>query len=95
MAEFPDFLQYRPEDSTAPDVTTRTLYVKLLLRLEHLQNLLFINKLLLRHGHTDDEDLLVVSYELVVLTLKFWINKDRFGVDYIRRHFEWFVSEFI
>jgi metal-dependent hydrolase (beta-lactamase superfamily II) len=73
------------------ELDTPTVYMKLYLHLEHMQNLFFVNKLLLRHGHVDHGDLLICSYELVALTVKFWAHKDRFGDAYIRRNFDWFV----
>ncbi|KAI9162815.1 C6 transcription factor [Paramyrothecium foliicola] len=94
LSEFPACLNYQAEDLTSPEVTTKDLYFKLLLRLEHLQNLFFVNKLLLKHDFTDEGDLLVVSYELVVVTLKYWLHKDRFADEHMRRNFEWLTMTY-
>lgn len=69
--------------------------MRMLIKLEHLQNLFFVDKLLIRHGHVDDGDLLIRSYELVALALKLWTNKDRFDSIYIRRSFEFVVSRLV
>lgn len=94
MTEFPSGLIYHPEDLTAPMIDTKTLYIRILIMLEHLQNMFLIERLLLRHGHPNNGELLITSYAMVTLTLKFWTHKDRFPDVYMRRHFEWLVSVF-
>lgn len=61
----------------------------MLIRLEHFQNLFFVERLLLRRGHPDKWDLLLNSFEMVTMTLNFWMHKDRFVN--VRTDFEWLV----
>ncbi|KAH9904969.1 hypothetical protein F4778DRAFT_53201 [Xylariomycetidae sp. FL2044] len=71
---------------------TIMLYLRLVLRLEHLQNLFFIERLLLRHGQADQGDLLAVSIEMVTYTLYFWTHLDRLLA--VRRDCEWLVMSY-
>lgn len=90
MAEFPIGLVYRHEDVDDPDVHVQPLFSRMLVRLEHLQNLFFVERLMLRLGKPDQGDLLVTSFEMLSLTLVLWKRQDRFVS--IRRDFEWLVS---
>lgn len=56
-----------------------------------MQNLFFVERLLLRLGHIDENRLLPISFEMVTLTLLFWTHQDRFSG--MRRDFEWLVSQ--
>ncbi|KAI9150056.1 glycoside hydrolase family 2 protein [Paramyrothecium foliicola] len=94
MDELPAFLNYEVEDTTTSTKIAKTGWARLLLRLENLQNLFFVDKLLLRHGYLDDGDLLVWSYELVVFTLRFWTNKDWAADSYRRRNYEWLTMAY-
>ncbi|KAI0886619.1 uncharacterized protein GGS22DRAFT_178756 [Annulohypoxylon maeteangense] len=69
VADFPTCIQYNPRDVEDPDISIETLTSRSFVQLEHLQNMFFIERLLLRNGHEDKGDLLRVSYDLVVLTL--------------------------
>lgn len=74
------------------NITIETVYSRTLVQIEQLQNIFFIERLLLRRGHPDSGELLRISYEMVTLTLTFWLHKDRFiGV---RADFEWLVSSY-
>ncbi|KAK8006523.1 hypothetical protein PG991_012820 [Apiospora marii] len=73
---------------TALDSATR--YSKLLVRLEHLQNLFFIQRLYAKHGQSDRSELLAVSFEMVSLTIYFWTHRDWFKG--ILGDYEWLVS---
>ena len=73
-----------------PNCDVGEVYVRILVRLEHLQNLFFAERLSLRLGHVDENRLLVISFEMVSLTLLFWTHQDRFSG--VRRDFEWLVS---
>ncbi|CAJ2509314.1 Uu.00g143400.m01.CDS01 [Anthostomella pinea] len=88
---FPDFLHYHAGDLEDPAVVVGDLGSRTLLRLEHLQNLFFVERLLLRHGHTQS-DILAVSYELVTFTLPFWTHQDRL-ID-ARADCEWLVMAY-
>lgn len=93
MATFPSALHYDPRCLDDVEIDVRVVFARLLLRLEHLQNLFFIERLLLRLGNLDEGDLLVVSFEMLSLTLLFWTHKDTFSS--IRRDLEWLVSLFL
>ncbi|OTA86889.1 hypothetical protein M434DRAFT_81723 [Hypoxylon sp. CO27-5] len=74
ISEFPVCLHFDPTDLENPEVSITTLSSRLFVQLEHLQNMFFIERLLLRNGHEDKGDLLKVSYELVTLTLPWYSN---------------------
>ncbi|KAI1082156.1 hypothetical protein F5B20DRAFT_532246 [Whalleya microplaca] len=76
-SEFPAILRYNPQDFENPRVDAKMLFMRLLVELEHLQNMFFIERLLLRHNNEDKGNLLAVSYEMVTLTLPFWTQLDR------------------
>lgn len=89
-ARFPPHLIYRADEMDDPNCDVGEVYVRILVRLEHLQNLFFAERLSLRLGHIDENRLLVISFEMVSLTLLFWTHQDRFSG--VRRDFEWLVS---
>lgn len=66
------------------------LYPRLLIHMEHLQNILFIERLLLRHGKEGRADILTVSFELVSAMLPLWTHRERFAD--IRDDNDWLVS---
>lgn len=71
------------------DVTV--LYAKIMLRLEHLQNVFLIERLLKKVGHPDPSDaLLQASVEIVSITSALWTHRDRLCGQH--RDFEWIVS---
>ncbi|KAL6357296.1 hypothetical protein LRP88_07454 [Fusarium phalaenopsidis] len=90
--QFPQSLIYRTEDLSDPDADIEIIYARILVRLEHLQNLFFAERLLLRLGRVDDRRLLVISFEMVTLTLVFWTHQDRFAG--VRRDFEWLLMAY-
>ncbi|KAF4439092.1 hypothetical protein FACUT_4446 [Fusarium acutatum] len=64
-------------NSTAEEINEIDLeigYTKLLIRLDHLLNMFLIQRLFVKHGHPRNE-LLRISFEMVVLTLNFWAQK--------------------
>ncbi|KAH6897073.1 hypothetical protein B0T10DRAFT_526316 [Thelonectria olida] len=87
VSQFPSSLTFRPEDLNDASADTDRLCTTLLLKLEHLQNLFFVERLMLRFGGQDAGQLLVTSFEMVSLTLTIWTHQDRFAS--IRRDFEW------
>lgn len=89
FSEFPQGLVYRPENLGDPSVDIETMYARLLVQLEHLQNVFFAERLMLRYGQVDEGDLLLTSFEMVSLTLIFWTHKDRLAG--VRGDFEWLV----
>lgn len=65
-------------------------HVRLLMQLEHLQNLFFIERLLNRQDCSNKRDLLSVSYEMTATTLLYWTDMDSLGV--LCEDFKWLVS---
>ncbi|KAJ6788632.1 hypothetical protein PWT90_09442 [Aphanocladium album] len=89
VAHFPAFLVFQFEDVANDDVSGATLYAKLLIRLEHLQNMFLIERLLCAAEKTTlSRELLQVSVKLVSTTLIFWTHKDRMISKY---NMEWIV----
>lgn len=87
----PQIVIYRPEDLHDPDIKPPILYTKLLVRLEQLQNLFFIERLLQKidYGHTPSAELMNLSFEMVSLTLIFWTHQDQLSG--FQSDFEWLV----
>ncbi len=69
-------------------------YAKVLIRLEHLQNMFFLERLLAedRGPGRRTLDLLSVSVDMVSLTLIFWTHKNRFPS--MSRHLDWLVMSY-
>lgn len=67
-----------------------TIYAKVVVHIEHLQNLFFVNRLLVLRGQGSQADLLGVSFEMVATTLIFWTHMDRLAE--LHGDFEWLVS---
>ncbi|KAJ4248717.1 hypothetical protein NW762_012555 [Fusarium torreyae] len=89
---FPPNLIHGIDELDDPICDVENVYVRILIRLEHLQNLFFAERLLLRLGHVDENRLLPISFEMVTLTLLFWTHQDRFAD--VRRDFEWLLMAF-
>lgn len=77
FAEYPSGLKYHSNDLRDLSISGSTLYTKLVIYLEHLQNLFFIARLLVQRGHDSHADLMRVSFEMVSGTLIFWTHMDR------------------
>ncbi|KAI0460604.1 hypothetical protein F5B21DRAFT_510811 [Xylaria acuta] len=75
IEEFPAFLKYNESDLDDRKHEVNVLYWKLLMRLDHLLNVFFIERLLLKRGQTQSE-LLSVSFDIVTYTLPFWTHQD-------------------
>ena len=91
FASFPEVLVFRLDELEDTALDSATRYSKLLVRLEHLQNLFFIQRLYAKHGQSDRSELLAVSFEMVSLTIYFWTHRDWFKS--ILGDYEWLVSE--
>ncbi|KAH6884230.1 hypothetical protein B0T10DRAFT_366071, partial [Thelonectria olida] len=89
IAEFPPSLVYDPENIFDPSINIESLYAGIMIHLTHLQNLFFIERLLLRNGAPDEGNLLLTSFDMVRVTLVFWTHKDQFAQ--MRRNFEWLL----
>ncbi|RFU74328.1 n-terminal binuclear zn cluster-containing dna binding domain-containing [Trichoderma arundinaceum] len=93
VKEFPRSLDYNPADIANLDANVNIIFVRILLQLEQLRNLFLIERLLSKHGDVVEEgDILLISFQLVSLTLLFWTHKDRFAP--FRNDFEWLVMAF-
>lgn len=77
MSQLPECIVFDEDDVANAAIDGPTLYSKILVRLEHLQNLFFIERLLDKDGRAADSQILEISMELVSLTLIFWIYQDR------------------
>ncbi|KAH7211126.1 hypothetical protein BKA60DRAFT_102283 [Fusarium oxysporum] len=80
------------KDLSDPPVETNVVSLRIFIRLTHLQNMFLLERLLLQYGCPDEGDVLLVSYEMITLTLMFWMHKDRFRD--IRRDMEWLLMAF-
>lgn len=89
LSELPSALRYRPDDVRDLSVPGPTLYTKVVVQLEHLQNLFFVDRLLVQRGHSHQADLLRISFEMVSTTLIFWTHMDRLAG--LHGDFEWLV----
>jgi hypothetical protein len=83
-------MRYNDSDLGDQKHDVAILYWKLLMRLEHLLNLFFIERLLLKLGHGRSE-LLSVSFDLVTYTLPFWTHQDTLLP--LRGDCAWLVSD--
>ncbi|KAL5092837.1 hypothetical protein Trisim1_000572 [Trichoderma cf. simile WF8] len=89
VAAFPPYLRYDPQDVLDPDIDTKSVYARILIRLTHLQTMFFLERLLLLNGSLEEGNLLLFSFEMLTLTLTMWTHKDRFAA--MRRNFEWLL----
>ncbi|KAI0162208.1 hypothetical protein GGR57DRAFT_314712 [Xylariaceae sp. FL1272] len=92
VSTFPPSLHHKIEDLVNSGNDIIVLYSRLVIRLEHLQNLFFVERLLLRHGQIDEGSLLALSFEMVTCTLYFWTHLDRLLA--VRRDCEWLVMSY-
>ncbi|KAI1087001.1 hypothetical protein F5B19DRAFT_497797 [Rostrohypoxylon terebratum] len=104
VADFPACIHFNPLDIVDPNVPIDTMASRTFIQLEHLQNMFFIERLLLRNGHEDKGDLLRVSYDLVILTLPwyglqatclksiYYLELDKFAA--FRNDCEWLVMAY-
>ncbi|KAF0320677.1 hypothetical protein GQ607_012074 [Colletotrichum asianum] len=77
-AQLPSAMRLNTAEVKKSTLNDGTLYTLLVVHLEHLQNLFFVEQLLFRGGHTNNDDLLRVSFEMVSTAVMFWTNMDRF-----------------
>ncbi|OHE91576.1 hypothetical protein CORC01_13124 [Colletotrichum orchidophilum] len=88
-AEMPTIMRFKESDIRNPSLTGQMFHVRLLMQLEHLQNLFFIERLLHRQDCSNKRELLSVSYEMTSTTLLFWTDMDSLGV--LCEDFKWLV----
>lgn len=92
ISELPSWVRFDHSDLTDRSIASEILAARVNIQLEHLQNLFFLERLLLRYGHSDKGDLLEVSYDLVTLTLPTWTDMDRLSE--MSSDCEWFVMAY-
>ncbi|KAI1459673.1 hypothetical protein F4805DRAFT_465982 [Annulohypoxylon moriforme] len=90
VADFPACIHFNPLDLEDPNIPIDILSSRSFIQLEHLQNMFFIERLLLRNGHEDKGHLLRVSYDLVILTLPWYLDK----MAPFRNDCEWLVMAY-
>ncbi|EJT69570.1 hypothetical protein GGTG_13186 [Gaeumannomyces tritici R3-111a-1] len=106
-AQMPEVLVWKPENVYDQRISPMELFGKVMMRLEHLQNMFFIERLLGRtwplqssaHGSTAptlppsiSAELLTVSVEIVTLTVTLWMHRDR--VAGVQRDFQWLIISY-
>ncbi|KAK2023339.1 hypothetical protein LX32DRAFT_628162 [Colletotrichum zoysiae] len=91
-AELPAVMQFNESDIRDPGISGQVLHIRLLMLLEHLQNLFFIERLLNRLDGSNRRELLAVSYEMTSTTLLFWTNMD--GLRILCEDFKWLVMAY-
>lgn len=77
-------------DESSPTINNDTLWVKICGRLRHLQNRFLLERMAIKHGKKNGQDLLDVSKESMSLVLMIWTHRDRF----VGRHYsyDWMVG---
>ncbi|KAH8123835.1 hypothetical protein LI328DRAFT_125211 [Trichoderma asperelloides] len=92
VSRFPIGLRLRNEDFSDPEVDGAALYAKLLVRLEHLSNLFFIEKLSYKGDGLYSAQTLEISLEMISLTVTFWTQQNR--LEGLQGDYEWLVMEY-
>ncbi|KID83511.1 Transcription factor, fungi [Metarhizium guizhouense ARSEF 977] len=81
LDRFPKVLIYRDTDINDPDTDGPTLYARVMIRLDHLQNMFFIERLLSKGSSVLGSEIIDISFEMISLTLIFWTHQEKlFGV---------------
>lgn len=83
-------MQYNPDELDNYTIDDDVLTARMMMRMEYLQTLFFAERLLSRRSdHPKSDELLFVSFDMVSLTLVFWMHRDRFTN--ITADLEWLV----
>lgn len=77
MTQFPSFLAYNDNDFKDANCAGLTLFTRIILRLDHLQNLYLIERLVVKASGIISPKLLDVSSEIISLTLRFWTDREK------------------
>ena len=91
-SQLPSCILYQAGDESHAALDVTTVFTRMLVRLESLQNQFFIELLLHRQGKDSMASLIDISFKLVSLTVVLWTHRDRFIT--IQNSFEWFVLQF-
>ncbi|KAM0457552.1 hypothetical protein ACHAO4_003353 [Trichoderma viride] len=89
ISQFPIGLRLRNEDFSDPEINGITLYSRLIVRLEHLSSLFFIEKLSYKGDRYYSAQTLEISLEMISLTVTFWTQQNR--LDGLQGDYEWLV----
>lgn len=93
VAGFPSCIVYQSNDLNNPDLSGKDLYARLLIWLEHLQNLFFIERLLSKEdGEAPGSRLFEISLEMVTLAHLFWTHQNRLKT--VEDCVEWTTASF-
>ncbi|EHK50223.1 hypothetical protein TRIATDRAFT_164285, partial [Trichoderma atroviride IMI 206040] len=87
ISRFPIGLRLRSEDFSDPEINGITLYSRLIVRLEHLSSLFFIEKLSYKGDGLYSAQTLEISLEMISLTVTFWTQQNR--LDGLQGDYEW------
>lgn len=88
----PERLCYAKGDIMHSGQPPHTVFARILLHLEHLQNLFFIERLQVKQNTSEDGALLLISCKMTATVLEFWVNKSRLSELYDEQDFLWLVS---
>lgn len=94
MSGIPSAMTYHPEDLTCRvGFSERSVVNKLRLRLDHLQNIFLIERLLSKQGDQDCGcDLFDTSLEMISMALILWTHQKR--IDYPETCLDWLVMSY-
>jgi hypothetical protein len=76
VAKFPAIIIYNSNDMATRRAPLKNIYQRLVVRLDHLQNLFFIERLLSKIKGEPTADLVKISLEIVSLTLLPWMHRE-------------------
>lgn len=83
-------MAYNKNDAFNEAIQGPILYARTLVRLEFLQNMFLIERLLLKYGQGNMQELIEISRDMLDITLNCWKHRDRFFG--MISDFEWIVS---
>src|SRR4051812_41612658 len=78
-AKFSPCIQYHPDILLDKTMRGPALYARTVTHLEHLENLFLLERLLIKHGGGNMQDLIDISCEMLDLTLVWWKHSNRFA----------------
>lgn len=89
-AKFPPCIQYHPDILLDKTLRGPTLYARTVTHLEYLENLFLLERLMIKHGGGNMQDLIDISCDMLDLTLVWWKHSNRFAG--MHSDLEWLVS---
>ncbi|KEF59095.1 uncharacterized protein A1O9_03939 [Exophiala aquamarina CBS 119918] len=91
-AKFPLCIQYHPDIMLDKTLRGPTLYARTVTHLEHLENLFLLERLMIKHGGGNMQDLIDISCEMLDMTLVWWKHSNRFAG--MHSDLEWLVTTY-